>query len=333
MKKTWVLLLVIGFVAVGCRRASEELYTIGVCQVIDAPTLNAVREGFVKALEDRGFRDGENISLLFRNANGDIQAMQKIAREFVTEKVDMIVPLSTPSLQAALHATQTIPIIFSSIANPYLAGAGHSAADHLPTVTGVSSRGPIGESVDFIRLLLPDIHTVGTLWTPSELNSEYYLNLARDAARRNGLTIVAVPVRKTSEVLIAAQELVNRNIDVIYQISDNTTNASFEALSRVADENGLPLFGGFLLSTEEGAAAALGWDFFDMGYRAGQIAIRVKDGESPGDIPIKNMSEVRLHLNLAAAARQGLTFPESVIERADRVLRNDRRDTSVSQYD
>ena len=332
MKKTWVLLL-IGLAAVGCRRASEDLYTIGVCQVNDAPTLNAVREGFVKALEDRGFRDGENISLLFRNANGDIQVMQKIAREFVMEKVDMIVPLSTPSLQAALHATQTIPIVFSSIANPYLAGAGRSATDHLPTVTGVSSQGPIGESLDFIRRLLPDIQTLGTLWTPSELNSEYYLNLARDAARRNGLTIIAVPVRKTREVLIAAQELVNRDIDVIYQISDNTTNASFEALSRVADENGIPLFGGFLLSTEEGAAAALGWDFFDMGYQAGQIALRVKAGESPGAIPIEYMSEVRLHLNLAAAARQGLTFPESIIEQADRVLRTDRRAASVSRLD
>ncbi|MFH2043187.1 MAG: ABC transporter substrate-binding protein [Acidobacteriota bacterium] len=332
MKKTWVLLL-IGLAAVGCRRASEDLYTIGVCQVNDAPTLNAVREGFVKALEDRGFRDGENISLLFRNANGDIQVMQKIAREFVMEKVDMIVPLSTPSLQAALHATQTIPIVFSSIANPYLAGAGRSATDHLPTVTGVSSQGPIGESLDFIRRLLPDIQTLGTLWTPSELNSEYYLNLARDAARRNGLTIIAVPVRKTSEVLIAAQELVNRDIDVIYQISDNTTNASFEALSRVADENGIPLFGGFLLSTEEGAADSLGWDFFDMGYQAGQIALRVKAGESPGAIPIEYMSEVRLHLNLAAAARQGLTFPESVIEQADRVLRTDRRAASVSRLD
>ena len=332
MKKTWVLLL-IGLAAVGCRRASEDLYTIGVCQVNDAPTLNAVREGFVKALEDRGFRDGENISLLFRNANGDIQVMQKIAREFVMEKVDMIVPLSTPSLQAALHATQTIPIVFSSIANPYLAGAGRSATDHLPTVTGVSSQGPIGESLDFIRRLLPDIQTLGTLWTPSELNSEYYLNLARDAARRNGLTIIAVPVRKTSEVLIAAQELVNRDIDVIYQISDNTTNASFEALSRVADENGIPLFGGFLLSTEEGAAAALGWDFFDMGYQAGQIALRVKAGESPGAIPIEYMSEVRLHLNLAAAARQGLAFPESIIEQADRVLRTDRRAASVSRLD
>jgi len=334
MKKIVLLLLGMALLAVvGCRRATEDLYTIGICQLNDAPTLNAVRDGFIKALEDRGFRNGENISLIFRNANGDIQVMQKIAREFVQEQVDMIVPFSTPSLQAALHASPSIPIVFSSVANPYLAGAGESATAHRPTITGVSSRGPIGESVDFIHRLLPDVRTLGTLWTPSELNSEYYLNLAKEAARRNGLNIVAVPIRKTSEVLIAAQDLVNRNIDVIYQISDNTTNASFEALSRVADENRIPLFGGFLLSTEEGAAAALGWDFFDMGYRAGQIALRVKAGESPAGIPIENMSEVRLYLNLAAASRQGLIFPDSIIEQADRVLRNDRRASSVSQDD
>jgi putative ABC transport system substrate-binding protein len=148
-----------------------------------------------------------------------------------------------------------------------------------------------------------------------------------------GLEIVAVPVNNKSEVLLAAQVLMNKKIDVIYQISDNTINASFEAVSRVADENAVPLFGGALFSTSLGACAAMGWDFFEMGHRAGQVAIRVKNGESPADIPIQYMKEVKLHLNLNAAAKQGVTFSADVLAQADEILRIEgkaRKDSATS---
>lgn len=320
MKK--ILGLLISFLLLFfCSHKPElSLYTIGIFQVNDAPTLNEVRKGFIKALEDNGLRDGANVQLLFRNGLGDIPEVQTIAEEFVNKKVQMIVALSTPCLQAALHATRQIPIIFSSVANPFLAGAGNSPENHLKNVTGISSRGPIKESVAFLKEILPQAKRIGTLWTPSEINSEYYLGLAREAAEELGLKIIAVPVANKSEVLLSAQKLVARKIDAIYQISDNTINASFEAVGKVAEENGLPLFGGFLLSTHFGACAALGWDFFDMGYKAGQIAIRVKNGEDPASIPIQYMSKVRLYLNLNAAKKQGVVFSREILKRADEII-------------
>jgi putative ABC transport system substrate-binding protein len=148
-----------------------------------------------------------------------------------------------------------------------------------------------------------------------------------------GLEIIAVAVNNKSEVLLAAQVLVNKKIDVIYQISDNTINASFEAVSRVADENAVPLFGGALFSTNLGACAAMGWDFFEMGHRAGQMAIRIKNGENPAGIPIQYMSKVKLHLNLNAAAKQGVEFSEEVLKQADEILRiegKSRKDSATS---
>jgi len=304
----------------GCKKPEDDLYTIGIFQVDDAPTLNEVRKGFLRALEDNGLVDGVNVRLIIRNGMGDIPEVQRIAREFVKMKVDMIVPFSTPSLQAALHATREIPIVFSSVADPSLAGAGNSAEDHRPNVSGVSSRGPIRESLVFLKEVIPEAKKVGTLWTPSEVNSSFYLDLAKEAAQELGLEIAAMPIANKSEVLLSAQSLINTKIDVIYQISDNTINASFEAMGRVAEENGIPLFGGFILSTHLGACAAMGWDFFDMGYKAGQIAIRVKNGESPEDIPIQYMDKVRLYLNLDAAKKQNLEFSENVLKRADEII-------------
>jgi putative ABC transport system substrate-binding protein len=320
MRKYWIFLVAILLVYPGCQKPEKDLFTIGLFQVDDAPTLNSVRKGFLNAFEEAGLQDGVNIRMVIRNGMGSISEVQRIAQEFVSSRVDLIVPLSTPCLQAALHSSSEIPIVFSSIANPFLAGAGRSVDDHLPNVTGISSQGPIKECLVFIKQVLPGAKRIGTLWTPSELNSKFYLDLAMEGAKELGQEIVFVAVDNKSEVLMAAQVLMNKKIDVIYQISDNTINASFEAVSRVADENAVPLFGGALFTTDLGACAALGWDFFEMGYKAGELAIRVKNGENPAGIPIQYMSKVLLHLNLNAAAKQGVEFSDEVLKRADEIL-------------
>ena len=322
MRKVLVFWLASGLLLTSCRKSETKLYTIGYLQLVESLTNDDVRRGFVQALDERGLKNGLNVRLKIRNGMGDISQVQQIAQDFVNENVDLIVAVSTPGLQAALMATQKIPIVFTSVANPYLTRAGISPTEHLGYVTGVSSDSaiPIRQTLVLIKETLPQAKRIGTLWTPSERNSEYYLELARAAAAELGFEIVAVPVVNSNEVLLTAQVLVNKKIDVIYQISDNTINASFEALGKVAEENGLPLFGGFLLSTHAGACAGLGWDFFDMGYKTGQIVLRVKAGEIPAAIPFQSMTSVKLHLNLKAAERQGVKFPPEVIKKASEIF-------------
>ncbi len=321
MRKRFCVLIAAILLILGCREKAERLYTLGIFQIIDAPTLNETRTGLIQALNDSGLQQGVNINLEIRTAMNDFVEAQRIAQEFVGEKADMIVALSTPCLQAALMATSKIPIIFTSVANPHLLGVGRSAENHLANVTGVASTGPVKQALAFIKEVLPSARRIGTLWTPSELNSEYYLQVAQEGAAELGLEIIAVPVANANEVWLSAQMLLNKKIDVIFPISDNTINASFESIGRVAEDNGVPLFGGFLLSTRMGACAALGWDFFEMGYKTGDIIVRVKNGEQPGAIPLQSMSRIRLHLNLMAAAKQGVEFAPEVIQRADEVIR------------
>jgi putative ABC transport system substrate-binding protein len=304
--KKFIALLLLSLSLFFCgKKNHEDLYTIGIFQFNDAPHLNDVRKGVIQALWDNGFQDGVNIQLEIRNGNGSTPEVQRIAQEFVEMEVDMIVALSTPCLQAALIATHEIPIIFSSVANPYLAGAGRSSQNHMRTVTGVASRGPIRESLMFIKETIPGAKRLGTLWTPSEINSEFYLELAREEGKKVGLEIVDVPIANKSQVLHSAQVLINE---------------SFQDVGTVAGENSVPLFGGFLLSTRLGACAALGWDFSEMGYTTGEMAIRVKNGENPADIPIQSMSKVRIHLNLRAAEKQGIEFSDEFLNKADEIL-------------
>jgi putative ABC transport system substrate-binding protein len=169
-----------------------------------------------------------------------------------------------------------------------------------------------------IRELLPKARRVGSLWTSSEINSEYYLDLAREAGAALGLELVAVPVTSPHEIPASLQRLLNSGIDVLFPMSDNTLNSAFDVIGRAADENAVPLVASFLRSVEFGACASLGYDFYGMGLKTGRLAIRVMGGESPAGIPIQSMDEIELHINPAAAARQGVVFSAEILRRAAR---------------
>jgi len=316
----FVFLFFLAWVSGSCRKPAEKLFTLGIFQITDAPTLNEARKGFIQALMDNGLRDGVNVRLVVRNAMGDVTEARRIAQEFVDQRTDMIIALSTQCLQAAMMAAPRVPVIFTSVANPHLLGVGRSAENHGRKITGVASTAPIQQTLRLIREVLPGARRIGTIWTPAELNSEYYLQLLREEAGELGFEVVAVPVANANEVLLSGQILLNKRVDLFFPISDNTINASFESLGRLARENAVPLFGGFPLFTRLGACAAMGWDFFEMGYKTGEIATRVKNGEDPGRISIQSMSRVRLHINLAAAKLQGVEFSPQVIGRADDII-------------
>lgn len=326
MKRRIVVLgaLALFLAASGCRRDQQapasgaRPYVIGIFQSVDSPTANEVRRGILQAFAAAGLRDGRDIVVTTRIANNDIAEVQRIAGELADGRVDLIMPLSTQALQAAILNSRRRPIVFCAVAVPYLVGAGRSADNHLANVTGVVSTGPIRQTVALIREVLPEARRLGTLWTSSEVNSEYYLEEARTAAAEIGFELKAVPVTGTADILRSLQRLLNERVDALFPMSDNTLNSAFDIIGRAAAENATPLFASFLRSVEFGACAALGLDFFDMGVKAGRLAVRIKNGESPGAIPIQSMEEIKLFINPGAAASQGVVFPKSVLDRVSR---------------
>jgi putative ABC transport system substrate-binding protein len=303
----------------GCRRreappapADEPRpYAIAIFQSVDSPTGSEVRRGILQAFADAGLRDGRDIAVTIRIANNDLAA----------PGTDLVMPLSTQALQATLLAAPSTPVVFGAVAVPYLVGAGTSAENHLAGVTGVVSTGPVRETVALIREILPEARRIGSLWTSSEVNSEYYLELARRAASEHGFELEAVPVTAPHEIPAALQRLLNGRIDVLFPMSDNTLNSAFDVIGRAADENAVPLVASFLRSVDFGACAALGYDFTELGRKAGRLAVRVMAGESPGRIPIQSMEAVELRIGAEAAARQGVVFPKAVLDRAGRTAR------------
>jgi putative ABC transport system substrate-binding protein len=315
------LALVVALVPLaGCgNRGEEKLYTIGVFQFSSNAVLERTVEGFLQAMTDAGYKDGENVRYQFENAQGDIPTTQLIARKLVSE-VDLIFVVSTPALQAAINEVEEIPIVFGAVANPYIIGAGESAGEHLPNVTGASSTAPMRQTMELMLEALPDTKRVGVMWDPANANTHYEMEVAREVAAELGLKIVEVTISGSSEVLQGAQSLSTKDIDAFFTILDNVVMDAFDSLAKVADQTHIPLIAPATGLAEQGAAIGVGWDYFDNGYLAGQLVVRVMKGEDPASIPFEPLAKKLIYVNPAAAERQGFTLPPSLLERADKIV-------------
>lgn len=301
--------------------SSARTRRVDFVEYVETPNVELAREGLLDGLREGGFAEGAGFEVRRRSAQGDIATLAAIVDAAVSEESDLIVTSTTPALQAALRRGRDHSIVFTLVASPILAGAGTSDTDHLPNVTGSYVAAPHAQLVAILRELMPKARRIGTLFVPSEVNSEYFrADLEKEAAAA-GLELVAIGVNSTGEVADATMALCQRGIDAICQISDNLSGASFSSIAMAADRSRVPLFSFAAGHVRSGALMTLSADFRDNGRESGLMAARVLKGESPAGIPFAPVARFRLSLHPARAAEYGIAFPQALLDRADEVVR------------
>lgn len=303
----------------GAAAGPSKVPVIGFMQFSNNDVQDPAREGFVKALEEDGYKDGSTAKFIFKNAQADLPTMQLIAKD-LGQQADVILVVSTQALQAALGTVKDKPIVFAAVADPKTAGAGDSADNHLPNVTGAPSTAPIRELLESIREALPQAKQLGVVYDPASANSLFYLDYIQQKREGLGLDIVPMTVSSSAEVLQAAQALAGKGIDAFLVISDPFVLDAFDSVVKVSQAQKLPIFTTVPNLAGKGAAVAFGVDFDDNGHVGGQIAVRVLKGEKPAAIPFQLTTKYELAVDPAAAEAQGLKLPQSLIDRAQRVV-------------
>ena len=266
--------------------------------------------------------DDRALAVVQHRSGGTIKAfpfVAQIARQFVGEGPTVIVPISTPSAQAVVSATKDIPVVFTAVSDPLGAQLVKDMDKPGGNVTGLSDLSPVAEHLALIKEILPNVKTIGYLYNSGEANSVSLLAVLKAEAEKAGLTVVESAATKSAEVQGAARALVGR-ADAIYIPTDNTIISALEGAVAVAEEAKLPLFTADTDSVSRGAIAALGFNYKDVGKQTGEIVVRILKGENPGDIAVKVAAGTDLVINKAAAAKMGVTLPESVVGRATRVI-------------
>jgi putative tryptophan/tyrosine transport system substrate-binding protein len=323
MPSSWFRSVVlVGLLATaGCSSAvSSKTKSIAVTQIVEHPSLNAVRDGLQAELATAGYEIDKNLKWQWQSAQGNPATATQIARKFAGEQPDAIVAISTPSAQAMASATPSIPVIFSAVTDPLAAKLVVNLDKPSGNVTGVSALAPVDKHLDLIAKITPKAKRIGVIYNAGEANSVTLLGLLKQAAPQRKMTIVEVTVSNTSGVSSAAQSLVGK-VDAIYIPTDNTVASALESVLQVGMKNQVPVYAGDNDSVARGAIASLSFDYYEVGRETARLVVRIFKGEKPGEISVVAPHKLELNVNSKSAVAMGVTIPDSVLQEATKVIR------------
>ena len=321
-----ILLLAAALIIVGgvSSLAGAQPLVIGITQIVEHPALDAARDGFIAALEEAGFKEGEDVVYDLQNAQGDFNNAISIAQKFKDDKVDLIVAIATPTAQAALQVNKEIPIIINAVTDPVAASLAKSWESSGNNLTGMSDAAPNKQQVELIPQFLPEAKNVGTIYNAGEANSVVQVEVAKETCEELGLKLIEVTVSNSSEVLMAAQSLVGR-VEAIYIVTDNTVVSALESVINICNRQKIPLIVADPSTVDKGALASYGIDYFSLGKKSGEIALKIIEGAKPSDIPIQTITdpnELQFVVNLDAARTIGISVSEEIIKAADKIIKD-----------
>ena len=292
--------------------ATSKAYNIGISQIAPHPALDATVQGFQDALAEAGFA---NVKYDLQNAQGDMATTASIAQKFAGDDLDLVVGVGTPSAQALAKAVTDTPVLFTACTDPVGAGLLQDLNAPSANVTGASDMQPTKPILELVKAFRPDAKAVGMVYNAGESNSVFLVTQAEKDAATMGLTIVKAPAGTSAEVQAAAKSLIGR-ADAIMVVGDNTAVTALEAIIKVAEQNQMPLVAGDPDSVKRGAVAAWGFDYYDHGKQAGELAAKVLSGTPISDIPVVFAQDLQLSVNEKAAAAQGVTIPADLVSQA-----------------
>ena len=321
MKKTttWPALAALTLTAAAWAPAQAQEKSVAVTAIVEHPALDAVRDGVKAALKAAGFEEGKNLKWQYQSAQGNTGTAAQIARKFIGDKPDAIVAIATPSAQAVVAATKTVPVVFSAVTDPVAAKLVASWEPSKNNVTGVSDLLALDKQIELIKQVVPAAKRVGMVYNPGEANSVVVVKEIKQLLEKQGMALVEASAPRSVDVGSAARSLIGK-VDVIYTNTDNNVVSSYEALVKVGQEAKLPLIASDTDSVKRGAIAALGINYRDLGEQTGRMVARILKGEKPGDLKPETSTKMELFVNPGAAEKQGVKLPDALVKSAAQVV-------------
>lgn len=318
MKKTLSLIIAmvmtltvcLGFAS--CSDNDSGKYVIGICQLTQHAALDAATQGFIDAVKQE--LGEENVEFDMQNAAGDTNVCSTIVTSFVNKKVDLILANATPALQSAYSATQTIPVLGTSITEYSVAlGIDNFNGTVGGNISGTSDLAPLDQQVDMIVEICPDVKTVGIIYCSAEANSKYQVEKVTEYLSAKNITAKAYPFSDSNDisaiVTAAASEC-----DALYVPTDNTAASCAETIGNIVREKKVPLFAGEENTAKACGVASLSISYYDLGMQTGKMAAKILKGEANiSEMPIEYAPATKKY-NKDMAEALGITIPEGYTE-------------------
>ncbi len=279
-------------------------------------------EAFRRGLREFGYVEGQNILLEGRWAGGRNEALPQLAAELVRLKVNLIVIHSSAAARAVQKATTTIPIVIAGVGDPVGIGLVASLARPGGNITGSSILSPelSGKRLELLKEAVPAVSRVAMLRNPNNPAASLASKETEAAARRLGVQLQVLEVRRREEIDGAVLAMIRERADALIVLPDPMVVSLRERLADLALKNRLPAIFEQREHAEAGGLMAYGASLTDSIRRAAYFVDKILKGAKPGDLPVEQPTKFELVINLKTAKALGLTIPQSVLIRADEVI-------------
>lgn len=287
---------------------TDKTYKVGVCQLVQHPALDAATEGFKAALKDKL---GDKVEVDVQNAAGESATCATIVNQFVANGDDLIMANATPALQSAVSATDTIPIVATSITDYATAlGIENWTGKTGTNVTGTSDLAPLDEQAKMFSELLPDAKTIGIIYCSSEANSKYQSDVVEEELGKLGFTVKVYTFADSNDIASVVTNVCSE-CDAIYVPTDNKLAEAAEIVDGVTGPAKIPVIAGEAGICKGCGIATLSIDYYSIGYAAGEQAYDILvNGTNPGDIEIGFAKDLTKQYSAERCAALNITVPE-----------------------
>ena len=291
----------------------DDTIKIGILQQLEHPSLDQSREGFIQALADNGYVDGENIVIDYQNARADQSNLSNMADRLVSNKSDLILAIATGAAQTVAGKTSDIPVLITAVTDPVDAGVVNSMENPGTNVSGTSDASPMKEQLELLLTLKDEVKTVGLLYTSSEDNSVLQISQAKAILDDMKVAYVEQTVTNSNDVQQAVQSLVNK-CDAIYIPTDNVLASSMALVADITWPAGIPVVTGAESMVTDGGLATLGLSYYNLGYQTGEMAVKVLEGADISTMPVETQKEYAYIVNGDAVKAMGITLPAELAQ-------------------
>lgn len=292
---------------------TDTVYKIGLAQIVEHTSLNTIRESMLAELEVLGYKDGENIIVDAKNAQGEQSTLNSIMQTFAGDEKDIIVAIATPTAAAAAPYAENIPVIFSAVSDPVSAGLVTDPNKPDKNITGTSDEIQVAQILDLAVTIDPELKTLGYIYNAGEANSVSNLEKVKAYCEENGLTLVEATISSAADIQQTAQVLASK-VDAIFAPNDNTIASSIDALNMAAQQVQCPIYVGADSMVQDGGFASIGINYEDLGKETARMIVQVLEGSDIADIPVKVFdTNLYTYFNKTTASVLGIEIPDALL--------------------
>lgn len=281
-------------------------------QLVQHNSLDAAYKGFKEGLAEEGYKEGDNLTIDYQNAQNNQDNLKSMSEKLVKEDPDLLLGIATPAAQSLLNETTTIPMTVTAATDLEQAHLVTSNEKPGGNVTGTTDMVPIEKQIGLLLNIVPDAKTIGIMYNNGEANSKIQADLAEKELKKAGVKVKVLTANSTNDVQQVTKSLA-KDVDGIYIPTDNTFASAASVVGEVAKETKTPVVAGAVDQVKDGGLATVGIDYESLGKQTGIMAAKILDGKKPSELPVETANDLELYVNKDMAKALGIN-PDSIKE-------------------